>query len=163
VDVKARVTGYLDKVMFRDGEDVKSGQTLYEIDPRPYEAAVQNAKGAVASAQAALENYTSELARVRRMRAADAASREEYDKTLAARDQARAQQTSSEAAQRSAELNLSFCTIKAPISGRISRTRITVGNLVSADQTALTSIVSLDPIYAYFDADEETVLRVQRM
>ncbi len=163
VDVKARVTGYLDKVLFKDGEMVKKDQVLYEIDPRTYQAKVDNARGALANTEAALQNYAADLSRARRMRVGDAIGREEYDKIQANKQQADAQLISNRAALKDALLYLSFCTVKSPITGRASRTKITAGNLVTADQTSLTSVVTLDPIYGYFDVDEHTMLRIQRM
>jgi multidrug efflux pump subunit AcrA (membrane-fusion protein) len=163
VDIQARASGYLDKVLFVDGQEVKEGQLLYVIDPRPYEADVQFAKGNLASTQAKLEKANNDLARARRMTLSSAIGRQEYDQYIADKMQADAQLISNRANLKTAELNLSFCKVTAPFNGRISRTKIDAGNLVTANVTQLTSIVSLDPIFAYFDADEHTVLRVQRM
>jgi RND family efflux transporter MFP subunit len=163
VDIKARATGYLDKVLFKDGDDVKEGQLLYQIDPRTYEADAKLARGNLANTQAKLEKATNDLARARRMTLGSAIGRQEYDQYVADKQQADAQLISNRAALERAELNLGFCKVYAPISGRISRTNIQAGNLVTADQTSLTTLVSMDPIYAYFDVDEQTLLRIQQM
>ena len=163
VDIKARVTGYLDKVLFTDGEEVKAGQLLYEIDPRTYAAFAKAAKGAVANAQASVELADADFERGRVLLPSGGIGREDYETRAAKKHQASAQLISNQADLERAELNLGFCRVYAPISGQISRSNIREGNLVTADQTTLTTIVSMDPIYAYFDADEQTVLRVQQM
>ena len=163
VDIKARATGYLEKVLFTDGEEVKAGQLLYEIDPRTYAAFAKAAKGAVANAQASVELADADFERGRKLMPSGGISREDYDTRAAKKHQASAQLISNQADLERAELNLGFCKVYAPISGQISRSNIREGNLVTADQTTLTTIVSMDPIYAYFDADEQTVLRVQQM
>jgi len=163
VDIKARATGYLEKVLFADGDEVKAGQLLYEIDPRTYEAVVKAAKGAVANAQASVELADADFDRARRLMPSGGISREEYDTRAARKHQASAQLISNQADLERDELNLGFCRVYAPISGQISRSNIQAGNLVTADQTTLTTIVSMDPIYAYFDADEQTTLRVRQM
>lgn len=163
VDIKARATGYLDKVMFKDGDFIKEGQQLYQIDERTYQAEVKNIKGTIARMQAAVTRADSELERTRRLLVGSAVSREEYEKAVAQKDEARASLEVNEANLEKANLNLSFCKVMAPISGIISRTKITEGNLVTADQTSLTTLVSVDPMYAYFDVDELSVLRIQQM
>ena len=163
VDIKARATGYLEKVLFTDGEEVKAGQLLYEIDPRTYAAFAKAAKGAVANAQASVELADADFERGRKLMPSGGISSEDYDTRAAKKHQASAQLISNQADLERAELNLGFCKVYAPISGQISRSNIREGNLVTADQTTLTTIVSMDPIYAYFDADEQTVLRVQQM
>jgi multidrug efflux pump subunit AcrA (membrane-fusion protein) len=163
VDIKARVTGYLEKVLFADGDDVKEGQLLYEVDPRTYAADVNSAKGNLANTKASLALAEADLARARVQLPQRAISREDFDKFAAQQQQATAQLVSARAALDKAELYLGFCKVYAPISGQISRTNIQIGNLVTADQTTLTTLVNMDPMYAYFDVDEQTVLRVQRM
>jgi RND family efflux transporter MFP subunit len=162
VDVKARATGYLEKVMFVEGQEVKEGQQLYQIDDRTYKADLDKQKAEVNRLQAMLDQLNADLARAKRMRVGDAISREDFDKAVASRDSTSAQLASARASVRTAELNLEFTRVYSPIDGGISRTRITKGNLVLADQTLLTTVVSLDPIYAYYDADERTVLEVQQ-
>src|SRR5262245_11877990 len=135
VEIKARATGYLEKVLFKDGDDVKVGQLLYQIDPRTYAADVEVARGALANTKASLAYADAELARARRMLPTRAMSREEYDKIAAQKQQADAQLISNKATLQRAELYLGFCKVYAPITGRISRTNFQIGNLVTADQT----------------------------
>jgi RND family efflux transporter MFP subunit len=163
VDVKARATGYLTKVHFKEGDLVKEKQLLYEIDDRTYKAALAQAEASVAQYKATLDRYNADLARARRMVMGNSISREEYDKNVASKEETAAQLTAAQAQAETARLNLGFTRVYAEIAGRISRTNITEGNLVTADQTLLTSIVSVDPIYAYFDVDERTVLRIHQM
>lgn len=163
VDIKARATGYLDKVLFTDGDDVKSGQLLYEIDPRTYKADVKTNLGIVANTEASLKLAKANLARAEELLPAHAVSKQDYDTFAAQTQQYAAQLQANQATLERAELNLGFCKVYAPITGRISRTNIQAGNLVTADQTTLTTLVSMDPIYAYFDVDEQTLLRVQQI
>ncbi|MGL4551730.1 MAG: efflux RND transporter periplasmic adaptor subunit [Gemmataceae bacterium] len=163
VEIKARVTGYLMKVLFDEGKLVKEGDVLYQLDDRTYRADLAKAKGEVDRNEATLDRLKSDLSRARRMRVGDAISREEYDKTSGNVDEATAAIASAKAAAARSKLDVDFTTVKAPISGRISRTLVTAGNLVSADVTKLTTIVSVDPMYATFDVDERTVLRIQRL
>lgn len=163
VDVRARVTGYLSKIYFQDGEEVKEGAPLFLIDPRPYQATLDQAKAELARSQALLKRLDSDLARAESLLPKRTISQQEYDKVAAERNEAAADVKAKEAAVEQANLNLHFAAIKAPISGRISRRLVTEGNLVAANETLLTTIVSLDPIYAYFDVDEPTVLKVQQL
>jgi RND family efflux transporter MFP subunit len=163
VDVKARATGYLTKVLFKDGDEVKEKQLLYEIDDRTYKATLAQAESAIAQYQATLDRYNADLARARRMVLGNAISREDYDKNVANKDETAAQLKAAQAQAETARLNLGFTRVYAEIAGKISRTNITEGNLVTADQTLLTTIVSVDPVYVYFDVDERTALRVQQM
>jgi RND family efflux transporter MFP subunit len=161
VEIRARVTGYLDQVLFKDGNEVQQSQPLYEIDPRPFQADYDRATAQLAVQEANLKYRQAELARNRELLPTRAVSQTEFDQSVAAEAQARAEVKSSLATQERDRLNLAFTKIAAPIAGEISRTNITAGNLVTADQTQLTSIVSVDPIYVYFDADEPTMLRIQ--
>ena len=166
VEVRARVTGYLTKVNFVDGQNVKKGDLLYEIDPRPYQAALDRAKGDRARLLALTGKATADLARSERLRPSGAVSQEEYEQHVAdlAVDQASIQ--SAQATIRDAELNLEFTRIASPIDGRVSRTRITEGNLVqsgSGDATLLTTVVTTDPIYVYFNVEERVLLQYQEM
>jgi RND family efflux transporter MFP subunit len=163
VEIKARATGYLEKVLFKDGDDVKEGQLLYQIDPRTYAADVQVAKGNLANSEASRAYAEAELLRARRLKPGQAISREDFDKIAAQKQQAAAQVVSNKGALQRAELNLGFCKVYAPISGRISRANVQIGNLVTADQTTLTTLVNMDPMYAYFDVDEQTLLRILQM
>ncbi len=163
VEIKARATGYLTKVNFSDGDEVKKGQLLYEIDDRTYKADLAKAEASVAQYQATLDRCNADLSRARRMNVGNAISREDYDKILATKDETLAQLQSAKAQVDTAKLNLGFTKVYAEIDGKISRTNITEGNLVSQNQTLLTTLVSVDPIYVYFDVDERTALRIQRM
>lgn len=166
VEVRARVWGYLDKVNFKEGALVKKGDVLFEIDPRTYRAALANAEGNLASAQAKLKRLDADLARAKSLIGSRAISREEYDKVAGDRGEAAAALDALRAAVEQANLDLGFTKVIAPISGRISRTLVTEGNLIAAGSsggTVLTNIVSLDPIYAYFDMDERTVLRLRQL
>jgi multidrug efflux system membrane fusion protein len=164
VDVRARVTGYLTKVAFKEGADVKAGDLLFEIDPRPYKAQLDQATSQVTLAEASLK-----LARTTYQRDLQIAStvtggvsQQQLDQDKAAVDEADARLKAYKASTEVYRLNREYTRVTSPIDGRISRYYITVGNLVVQDQTLLTTVVSLDPIYAYFDIDEPTVLSFRR-
>ncbi|MEX2112481.1 MAG: efflux RND transporter periplasmic adaptor subunit [Pirellulales bacterium] len=163
VDVRARATGYLSKVYFKDGQDLKQGDRLFVIDPRPYQAELAQAKGELARVEAQVKRINADFARAEKLLPMRTISQEEYDRIAGERAQALADVQAKEALVETANLNLHFCAIESPIDGRISRTLVTEGNLVIANETLLTTIVSIAPIYAYFDVDEPTVLRVQKM
>lgn len=163
VEVKARATGYLSAVLFTDGEDVEAGQLLYRIDDRTYKAKLAKLKSDIARFEAQLADASSKLSNARRSRIGSAISREEYDTLASAKEAASASLASARDAADEAALELSFTRVYSPIAGRISKTNITKGNLVTADQTLLTTVVSIHPVYAYFDVDERTVLRFQEM
>jgi len=163
VQVRARVTGYLDKIYFKEGTEVKKDDVLDEIDPRPYQAALEQAEAQVALQEAQLKYQEALYRRDLKLVTSGAASAEEVQKDLAARNTTAASLNAAKAAVEQARLNLGFTKVQAPISGRVGRTLLTLGNLVVADQTVLTSLVSLDPMYAYFDVDEATMLRVQQL
>jgi membrane fusion protein, multidrug efflux system len=164
VDIRPRVTGYLVKMPFKEGADVKEGELLFQIDPRPYQSLVDQAQAQVVLAQARLRLARSNNARVREVarREAGAISQQELETYLAQEIEADASVKAAQATLSVYKLNLGFCDIHSPISGRVSRYYYTLGNLVNQDQTTLTTVVSLDPMYAYFDIDERTVLRVRR-
>jgi RND family efflux transporter MFP subunit len=164
VEVRARVTGYLVKVNFEDGQEVKQGDLLFVIDPRPYQHALDQAEGELARLQALQAKAKIDLARTEKLLPSGAASREEYDQNVAqlAVDEASIQ--SAEAAVRNAQLNLEFTKITSPIDGRVSRRMITEGNLVqagSAESTVLTTVVTTNPIYVYFNIDEPALLKYE--
>ncbi len=160
VEIRARVSGYLIKVNFREGFVVKKGDLLLQIDPRPFQAVLDEAKGQVAQLEARLARAEADVARNERLLPKGAASQKDLDMAVADRGEARAGIQSARAAVDRAALDLEFMKVTAPISGRISRYLITEGNLVTMNSTLLTTIVSIDPMYAYFDVDERTVLRV---
>jgi RND family efflux transporter MFP subunit len=167
VELRARVSGYLDRVNFKEGTLVRKGDVLFEIDPRTYKAVLKNAEGNLAAAEARVKRLDADLARAEQLIRSKSLSREDYDKIVGDRGEAVASQAALEAAVERSKLDLGFTRVIAPVSGRISRYAITVGNLVQAgDQTGgtlLTTIVSVDPMYAYFDVDEHTVLRVKEL
>jgi RND family efflux transporter MFP subunit len=162
VDVRPRVSGYLTEIGFRDGQVVKKGQTLFVIDPRPYQAALDQAKAQTQRAEATLQNARTTLERGKALLAARAISQEEFDNRQAAERQAAADLGAAQANERNAALNLGFTRVIAPLAGRVSDRRVAVGNLVNADSTVLTTIVSLDPIRFTFDGSEALYLKYQR-
>jgi membrane fusion protein, multidrug efflux system len=165
VEVRARVNGYLEKLNFTEGELVHKGDVLFEIDPRPYQAQVDIATGQIAAADAMVQRTQADDARAKSLRASTpgAISQQDLDQYQAAADQATANADTARATLKKNQLDLDFTKVVSPIDGRVSRFYATVGNLVVQDQTLLTTIVSVDPIYAYFDVDESTVLRVREL
>jgi RND family efflux transporter MFP subunit len=163
IEVRARVSGYLSKMQFKEGIDVKEGDVLFEIDPRPYKAALAQAEANLIQAQAHAKRLGFDLERDRVLLGRGAVSQADYDKTSGDKAEAEAAVGSAAAMRDTAKLNLEFTQVTAPISGRISRRLIDPWNMVKADETALTTIVSLERIYAYFDVDEPTVLRLRRL
>ncbi|HEY4761049.1 MAG TPA: efflux RND transporter periplasmic adaptor subunit [Thermoguttaceae bacterium] len=166
VEVRARVSGYIVKIYFQDGQEVKQGDLLVQIDPRPYQAALDLALAEVARSQALLAKAKADLARADKLLPTRTITQEEYDQYAAAKGVAEAQLQASQASVRDAQLNLDFTKVTSPIQGRTSRARITVGNLVQASPTGsaeLTTIVSTDPMYVYFDIDESTLFLAQQI
>ena len=167
VELRARVWGYLTKVNFKEGAIVKKGDVLFEIDPLTYEAVLHQAEGNMTSLNARVERLEADVARAKRMVGTGAMSREDYDKVIGDRGEAIASRDALKASVERAKLDLSYTKVTAPIDGRVSRYIVTVGNLVQAgDQgggTLLTTLVSVDPMYANFDVDEHTVLRVRQL
>jgi multidrug efflux system membrane fusion protein len=166
VEVRPRVSGYLQSVHFKEGAIVRQGDLLFQIDPRPFQAEVDRLKGDLAQARAQLSRAQSDFQRAERLHNNDGMSAEEYDRRAAVRSEAEARIASTEGALRGAELNLEFTRVTAPISGRVGRAEITEGNLVEGGPgqiKPLTTLVSLDPIYVYFDVDEQTYLKYARV
>lgn len=162
VEVRPRVSGFLDKVSFKEGAEVKPGEVLFVIDARPYQAEVDKAEAGVAVAQAQVKRSDTELQRAKALVARGALSREELDKIVSEREEAEARLAVAKAAREVARLNLDFTRVSAPIDGRISRRFVDPGNVVKADETLLTTIISQAPIYVYFELDELTALRLMR-
>jgi membrane fusion protein, multidrug efflux system len=159
VEIRPRVSGYVDRVDYKEGDEVRRGDLLFSIDPRPYQAAVDSATARLERARA-----TALLAQVRDQRArtlvqTNVVSRDEADTRHATYVQSQADVLDAEAALAVAKLNLEFTEVRAPIDGRVSRAMLTVGNLAVADQSLLTTMVSQDPVYVYFDPDEHSYLR----
>src|SRR5467141_2932501 len=166
VEVRPRVSGYLQSVHFKEGAIVHQGDLLFQIDPRPFQAEVDRLKGDLSQAKAQLSRAQSDFQRAERLHNNDGMSAEEYDRRAAVRSEAEARIASTEAALRGAELNLGFTRVIAPITGLVGRAGITEGNLVeggAAQVKPLTTLVSLDPIYVYFDVDEQTYLKYARV
>ncbi len=166
VEVRARVSGYLQSVNFEDGQMVKAGDLLYEIDPRPFEIALESAQAQLASAQAAVELAKAQLARAEALQKNDFVSRAAYDERVQESRAAIANVGVAQAAVEAARLDLEYTKVVAPISGRIGATQIDVGNLVTGGNvgstTLLTTIVSVDPIRLVFDISEANLLAYQR-
>jgi multidrug efflux system membrane fusion protein len=164
VDVRSRVAGAVQAVHFREGAPVKAGDLLVTIDPAPYAAEVDRANAQLLAAQARLDNASSELDRAQRLWEESAIAKRELDERVSAKREAAANVSAAQAALQSARLNLSYTQVRAPVSGRVGKLEITVGNLVAAGPSApvLTTLVSMNPIYASFDADEQVVTRALR-
>jgi RND family efflux transporter MFP subunit len=163
VEIRPRVSGYIASVNFAEGREVKKGDVLFVIDPRPYEADYKHAKAQLDQARSQSELAKSERERATRLLQAHAISQEEYDTRVAGLQQADANVEAAQAALDTAALNLTFTRVTAPISGRISRALVTEGNLVTSGQTMLTTLVSLDPIYVRFDGDEQAYLKYTKL
>jgi len=163
VEIRARVSGYLDKVLFADGAEVKAGDVLFQIDPRWFQASADQATANVSQYESRIERLNRQVARATPLIENRVKSQEEFDQYTFDHAEAKATLKGMQAAKELADLNLSYTRVTAPIDGRISRRMVDPGNLVQADETVLTTIVSIDPIYAYFDIDERTVLRLRRL
>jgi membrane fusion protein, multidrug efflux system len=162
VDVRPRVSGLISAVRFDEGAMVHRGDLLFQIDARPFQTEVDRLRAELARAKATAQRADSELQRAERLRTENAISREEHDRRAAFAQESAAQTAAVEATLRSAELNLEFTQVTSPIDGRVGRAIVTQGNLVSSgpgEATLLTTVVSLDPVYAYFDADEQIFLK----
>jgi RND family efflux transporter MFP subunit len=166
VEIRSRVTGYLTKIHFSDGQEVKAGDPLFEIDNRPYQYALETARARLQQAEAQLKLSNQFLERNRSLVNTNAVAQQELDDAVQKQASALAELNASKASISQAELDLEFCSITAPISGRLSQTSLTVGNLISSTQSStppLTTIASVDPIHVLFDVDEATVLRFREM
>ena len=165
VTIQPRVTGYLVEMPFKEGSDVKAGETLFKIDPRPYEAQLKAAEAQVEQTEASLRYAKATNQRYKELekKSPGAVSARELDQYQALQDQAVANLDLAKANLISAKLNLEWTVVKSPINGHISRYYLTLGNLVNQDSTQLTTVVSLDPMYVYFDMDEPTMLELNRL
>jgi multidrug efflux system membrane fusion protein len=161
VDIRSRVAGTVQGVHFREGALVKAGDLLLTIDPAPYQADVDRADAQVFAAQSRLVNAKSNYARAKQLLADHAISQREYDDSLNAQSEADANLRAAQAQLQTARLSLGYTQVRAPVSGRVGKLEITTGNLVAAGPGApvLTTLVSVSPIYASFDADEQIVTR----
>lgn len=168
VEIRARVSGYLVKAL-KDGEsnkegtEVKQGDLLFEIDPRTYEADKNKAEATLAQSQARVERLAKDVKRAQELLPTRSIAPGEYDQITGDYKEAQAAVKTAQAALQLAELSLEFTKVRAPCDGRVSKQAIDPGSMVQADQTPLTTIVTLDPIYAYFDIDERTLLQLRRL
>src|SRR5262245_2080395 len=166
VEVRARVSGYITKVAFDAGAMVKEGDLLFEIDPREYEAAVDKAQGDIARLRANLTRASAEVTRTQRLKGSGAVSEREVDTATGSKGATEGELVAAQAQLAKARLDLGFTSVTAPITGRASRAEITAGNLVVVGASGgplLTKIVSLDPIWVYFDIDEPSLLRLREV
>lgn len=162
VQLRARVTSYLEKTVFQEGSRVKKNDLLFVLDSRPYRAQCDRAKAGVVLAEARLKRLEVDFRRVTALRAKGVVSQEELDKIAADRAEAAATVQAARASAEVALLNLEFTQVRAPFDGLISRRLVDPGNLVKGDETVLATLVSADPMYCYFDMDERTYLRCRR-
>jgi RND family efflux transporter MFP subunit len=164
VEVRARVRGHLVKVNFQDGQIVKEGDPLFEIDPQPYKVALDAAKAQESAAAAALGLAQKEYARTAQLARTGASTREELDIWTGKQAVAKADRLKAQAAVEQAKLDLDYTKIVSPIRGKTSHTQLTVGNLVNVGggDRLLTTITSVDPMYVYFDVDERAMLRYRK-
>ncbi len=163
VEVRPRVTGYLTKVHFKPGSLVKKGDLLFTIDPRPFEADAAKASADLQRAETSRDLARAEVLRAEKLLAATAISQQEFDQRTATLKDQQSAGKSAQAALTIARLNSEYAAIRAPISGRISRAEVTIGNLVTPGTTLLTTIASQDPIHVYFDIDEQQLLKYESL
>lgn len=160
VELRPRVAGTIDRVLFTDGATVRKGDLLFQIDPRPFEAEVARAQSQLDATKARLELAETEVGRAKTLLDAQAVSKQEFDQLTSGSRTSQADLRAAEAALRTAQLNLGYTQVRAPIAGRVSRANITAGNLVN-EQAVLTTIAGVGRVYAYFDGSEQTYLRLQ--
>jgi RND family efflux transporter MFP subunit len=163
VEIRPRVSGYISSVNFEQGREVRKGDVLFVIDPRPYEAEYKRAKADLARARTQLTLSQSERDRATKLLESRAISREEFDTRVSGSEQAAANVAAAEAALDVAALNLTFTRVTSPINGVVGRAEITTGNLVQPGQNLLTTVVSIDPIYVEFEGDEQAYLKYNAM
>src|SRR5450830_679433 len=163
VEIRPRVSGQIDSVAFTEGALVKKGDLLFQIDPRPYQAEVHRLEAQLQQARAGASRSANEAERGKRLLTSNAISAELADTRSSSAQESKAAVDATQAQLDLAKLNLSFTRVTAPISGRVSRAEITAGNIVTADVTPLTSVVSTDKVYAYFDADERVYLKYTQL
>ncbi|WP_202845112.1 efflux RND transporter periplasmic adaptor subunit [Luteimonas saliphila] len=163
VDLRARVSGYVERVAYEEGQEVRKGDLLFAIDPRPYRAALDQALAELERARSEARLASAQNTRAKALVEARAISREEFETRNAATAQGDAAVRAAEAAVAAARLDLQFTQVRSPIDGRAGRAMVTTGNLAQADATLLTTVVSQDPVHVYFEADEQTWLRYSRL
>ena len=163
IEIRAHVSGYLDKANFTEGALVNEGDVLFEIDPRVYQAELAQADANLVQARAKADRLSLDLNRNEKLVIRGIVSQEDFDKIRGDQKESEAGVGSARAARDRAKLNVEYTKVKSIISGRVSKRMIDVGNMVKADETPLTTVVSLNPIFAYFDVDEGTELRLRRL
>ena len=163
VDIRPRVSGYIDRIAFKEGDMVKAGDLLFVVDPRPYRATYDSAVAQLERARASAQLAEAQNKRAEALIQTSTISVDTYDTRRAALGQASGDVHAAEAALATAKLNLGFTEVRSPIAGRVSRALLTLGNLVQADQTVLTSVVSQDPVHVYFQPDEQSFLRYREL
>ena len=161
VGIRARVTGYLVRAPFKEGAEVKTGDLLFEIDPGPYKAQLAQAESMVKVNEATLNLSRANYERAKATFAKGAAAQQDVDQTKAAVEEAASRVEAAKSTADLYRLNLGYTRVASPIDGQVSRYYYTLGNLINQDQTLLTTVVSVDPMYAYFDMDERTLLRIR--
>ena len=161
--VQAMVTGYLDKIKFKEGDDVKEGDPLFQIDPRTFQDQYDLARANLLQAEAHLSRLKADYRRAESLLPTRAISQEDFDKVAGDRAEAEAAVKVTEASVSNAKHNLEYTLVAAKIGGRVSRQMIDPGNMVKANETPLTTIVALDTMYVYFDVDERTTIRIRRL
>ena len=159
VELRPRVSGYVQRVAFVEGQELRRGDLLFVVDPRPYQAALDRARADLARAQAESSLARAQDARAQTLIDAKAISREEFEQRKANTAGANAAVRAAQAAVAAAQLDLQFTQVRSPIDGRAGRALVTEGNLAQADATVLASVVSQDPVFVYFETDEQTWLR----
>ena len=159
VEIRPRVSGYVQRVAYTEGDEVTQGDILFVIDPRPYQDALDSATAQLAHFRATAELAQLQYTRAQVLLQSSAISHEEFEAHRGEYEQGHADVLAAQAAVATAKLNMSFTEVRAPISGRAGRAVLTPGNLAKADQTLLTTLVSQDPVYVYFDCDEQSYLR----
>src|SRR6202011_1474853 len=162
VNITPRVSGYIDNITFKAGDSVNKADLLFVIDPLPYRASLDQAQAQLREAEANQQLQDANFARQDKLRQTGVIAKEDFDTALSNKNQAVARVLAARASVESAQLNLTFTQVTSPVRGLISRELVTVGNLVQADTTLLTNIVSVDPIYAYFNVDERSVLNYEK-
>ena len=159
VEIRARVAGTIEKIHFREGQEVTRGQLLFSLDARPYQAELERAEAQLHAARTAAELAASEQARAQKLLAQKAISQQEADQLTASARNSQANVKAAEAAVNAAKLNVEYSDISSPINGRTSRANVTLGNLVGVGEPVLTTVVSQNKVYAYFDISEQSYLR----
>lgn len=159
VEIRPRVSGYIDRVTFPEGQEVKKGDVLFVIDQRPYLAEVRRAEAALAKARTDVELWRTDVERAAKLLDARAISKEEYDTRVATLKSGEAAVQAAQAALDIAKLDLEFTEVKSPIDGRAGQALVRTGNLVAAGSTVLTTVVAIDPVYVYFEGDENIYLK----